>query len=68
MVWDAFLMQGFERADRQFLDAAALAGHLVPEGPRAGKGSADRVGDGQPRPLPEGLIQHLPRTTPHPRR
>ena len=25
-------MQGFERADRQFLDAAALAGHLVPEG------------------------------------
>jgi hypothetical protein len=22
-------MQGFERADRQFLDAAALAGHLV---------------------------------------
>ncbi|HEV2242451.1 MAG TPA: hypothetical protein VGS19_13785 [Streptosporangiaceae bacterium] len=24
-------MQGFERADRQFLDAAALAGHLVPE-------------------------------------
>ncbi len=25
-------MQGFERADRQLLDAAALAGHLVPEG------------------------------------
>ena len=24
-------MQGYERADRQFLDAAALAGHLVPE-------------------------------------
>ncbi len=24
-------MQGFERADRQLLDAAALAGHLVPE-------------------------------------
>ena len=24
-------MQGFERADRRFLDAAALAGHLVPE-------------------------------------
>jgi hypothetical protein len=24
-------MRGFERADRQFLDAAALAGHLVPE-------------------------------------
>ena len=25
-------MQGFERPDRQLLDAAALAGHLVPEG------------------------------------
>jgi transposase-like protein DUF772 len=25
-------MRGFERADRQFLDAAALAGHLVPAG------------------------------------
>jgi transposase-like protein DUF772 len=25
-------MQGFERADRQFLDAVALAGHLVPAG------------------------------------
>ena len=25
-------MQGFERADRQLLDAAALAGHLVPAG------------------------------------
>jgi Transposase domain (DUF772)/Transposase DDE domain len=25
-------MQGFERMDRQFLDAAALAGHLVPAG------------------------------------
>ncbi|HYU01355.1 MAG TPA: IS1182 family transposase [Gemmatimonadales bacterium] len=25
-------MQGFERADRQFLDAAAVAGHLVPAG------------------------------------
>jgi hypothetical protein len=24
-------MQGFESADRQLLDAAALAGHLVPE-------------------------------------
>src|SRR5438094_3337781 len=32
MTWDDFLMQGFECADRQFLDAAALAGHLVPEG------------------------------------
>jgi hypothetical protein len=26
------VMQGFERMDRQFLDAAALAGHLVPAG------------------------------------
>jgi Transposase DDE domain/Transposase domain (DUF772) len=26
------VMQGFERADRQFLDAAAVAGHLVPAG------------------------------------
>ena len=25
-------MQGFERADRELLDAAALAGHLVPAG------------------------------------
>src|SRR5437762_5051210 len=32
MTWDDFLMQGFECADRQFLDAAALAGHLVPAG------------------------------------
>jgi hypothetical protein len=32
MTWDDWLMQGFERADRQFLDAAALAGHLVPAG------------------------------------
>ena len=24
-------MQGFERMDRQFLDAAAVAGHLIPE-------------------------------------
>src|SRR5258707_12899732 len=29
--WDNVRMQGFERADRQLLDAAALAGHLVPE-------------------------------------
>ena len=29
--WDTLLMQGEERMDRQFLDAAALAGHLVPE-------------------------------------
>jgi hypothetical protein len=32
VTWDDFLMQGFERADRQFLDAAAVAGHLVPAG------------------------------------
>jgi len=32
MAWDNRVMQGFERADRQFLDAAALAGHLVPAG------------------------------------
>ena len=25
-------MQGFERVDRELLDAAALAGHLIPEG------------------------------------
>ena len=25
-------MQGFERSDRQFLDAEAVAGHLVPAG------------------------------------
>jgi hypothetical protein len=31
MIWDNRLMQGFERADRQLWDAAALAGHLVPE-------------------------------------
>jgi hypothetical protein len=32
MTWDGVLMQGHERADRQLLDAAALAGHLVPAG------------------------------------
>src|SRR5262249_61370378 len=32
MAWDNRVMQGFERADRQFLDAAALARHLVPAG------------------------------------
>jgi hypothetical protein len=26
-------MQGFERADRQLSDAAAVTGHLVPESP-----------------------------------
>src|SRR5262245_21681370 len=31
MTWDDCLMQGFERADRQLLDAAALAGQLIPE-------------------------------------
>jgi hypothetical protein len=31
-IWDDLLMQGFERADRQLLDTAALAGHLVPAG------------------------------------
>jgi hypothetical protein len=32
MSWDNVLMQGFERADRQLLDAEMLAGHLVPDG------------------------------------
>jgi hypothetical protein len=32
MTWDNCLMQGFERADRQLLDATALAGHLIPAG------------------------------------
>ncbi len=32
MTWDNFLMQGFERMDRQILDAEMLAGHLVPAG------------------------------------
>jgi Transposase DDE domain/Transposase domain (DUF772) len=32
MSWDNRLMQGFERADRQLLDAEMLAGHLVPPG------------------------------------
>jgi hypothetical protein len=32
LCWDDLLVQGFERADRQLLDAAALAGHLVPAG------------------------------------
>jgi hypothetical protein len=30
--WDDILIQGFERSDRQLLDAAVLAGHLVPAG------------------------------------
>src|SRR5713226_4046369 len=32
VTWDDRLMQGFERADRQLLDAEMLAGHLVPAG------------------------------------
>jgi len=32
MTWDDLFVQGFERVDRQLLDAAALAGHLVPAG------------------------------------
>ena len=31
-MWDDLLVQGEERVDRQFLDAAALVGHLVPAG------------------------------------
>jgi DDE family transposase/transposase-like protein DUF772 len=31
-IWDDLLMQGFERMDRELLDAAGLVGHLVPEG------------------------------------
>ncbi len=30
MTWDNFPMQGFGRAGRELLDAAALAGHLIP--------------------------------------
>src|SRR6202167_3211605 len=32
LAWDDLGMQGAERADRQLLDAAALVGHLVPDG------------------------------------
>src|SRR5246127_2462172 len=32
MTWDDVFMQGFERADRQLLDAGKLAGHLIPAG------------------------------------
>jgi hypothetical protein len=32
LAWDDLLMQGKERMDRELLDAAALAGHLVPAG------------------------------------
>jgi hypothetical protein len=31
-VWSDICMQGVERTDRELLDAAALVGHLVPEG------------------------------------
>jgi hypothetical protein len=37
-------MQGFERADRQLLDTAALAGHLVPAGGMFGFLAAHRAG------------------------
>src|SRR6266851_4377291 len=32
VTWDDRLMQGFERMDRQLLDAEMLTGHLVPAG------------------------------------
>jgi hypothetical protein len=32
IIWDDLLVQGRERMDRQLLDAAVLAGHLVPAG------------------------------------
>jgi IS5 family transposase len=32
VIWDNLRMQGFERMDRQFTDAGALAGHLIPGG------------------------------------
>src|SRR5260370_37318902 len=31
-IWDGFVIQGFERADPELPDAAALAGHLGPAG------------------------------------
>ena len=37
-------MQGFERMDRQLLDAAALAGHLVPAGSMFAFLAAHRAG------------------------
>jgi Transposase DDE domain/Transposase domain (DUF772) len=40
---DDLLMQGFERADRQFLDAVALAGHLIPAGSMFGFLAAHRA-------------------------
>src|SRR6266699_39674 len=44
MAWDDVVMQGFERADRQLLDAAALAGHLVPAGSMFAFLAAHRAG------------------------
>src|SRR2546428_6612739 len=38
------VMQGFERMDRQFTDAAALAGHLVPAGSMFAFLAAHRAG------------------------
>jgi hypothetical protein len=38
------VMQGFERSDRQLLDAAALAGHLVPAGSMFAFLAAHRAG------------------------
>jgi Transposase domain (DUF772)/Transposase DDE domain len=32
IAWENWVMQGFERMDRQLADVAALAGHLVPAG------------------------------------
>src|SRR5258708_13781957 len=42
--WDNGLMQGFERADRQLLDAEMLAGHLVPAGSMFAFLAAHRAG------------------------
>jgi Transposase domain (DUF772)/Transposase DDE domain len=43
-IWDDLLMQGFERADRQLLDAEMLAGHLVPAGSMFAFLAAHRAG------------------------
>jgi hypothetical protein len=44
MPWDDGVMQGFERSERQLLDAAALAGHLVPAGSMFAFLAAHRAG------------------------
>jgi Transposase domain (DUF772)/Transposase DDE domain len=44
ITWDNVVMQGFERADRHLLDAAALAGHLVPAGSMFAFLAAHRAG------------------------